>query len=142
MRAKFFRLAALFCAVLLMVSCLLVSPTPVWARQMDGGSGGGSTTEGSGGSARADEGSLGAHIDRANRDLGAGAVGGAAGGFVVGGPKGVIPGAVAGAIGKAAEGCTNCHDGSRPDKPGTTEKVTLNKPLWMRRGQGSGGEHP
>lgn len=136
MRAKFFRLAALFCAVLLMVLCLLVSPAPVWARQMDGGSGGGTITEGSGGGATADEGSLEAHLDRANKDLGTGAVGGAAGGLVVGGPKGVIPGAVAGAIGKAVEGCTSCHDGSRPDRPGTTEPIRLNKRIGS---SGAGG---
>jgi hypothetical protein len=137
MKSKFFRLAVLFCAALLIVSCLLVAPTPVWARQMDGGSGGGSlTSEGNGGTASADEGSFDAHIDRANIDLGNGMKSGAAEGAAVAGRKGVIPGAIGGGVAKVVEGCTTCHDGSRPDKPGTTSPVRLNKRIGS---SGAGG---
>uniref|UniRef100_A0A0C1RCJ8 Uncharacterized protein n=1 Tax=Tolypothrix bouteillei VB521301 TaxID=1479485 RepID=A0A0C1RCJ8_9CYAN len=120
----------------------MVTPEPVWARQMDGGSGGGSlTSEGNGGTASADEGSFSAHINRANRDLGSGAAGGAVVGAMTGNPRNIVPGAVVGAVSRTVEGCTTCHDGSRPDRPdrpGTTSPVRLNRPSGIGS-SGAGG---
>jgi fructose-specific phosphotransferase system IIC component len=129
MKSKFFRLAILFCSVLIMVSCLLVSPSPGWARQMNGG--GGSSPDG---------GSLREHLERVGIDLGFGMKSGAAEGAAIGGRKGVVPGAIGGGVAKVVEGCSTCHDGSRPDKPGTTEKVTLTRPGWFRSKSRNGGE--
>jgi hypothetical protein len=113
MKSWFSRLSALLCTFLLLLSCLLVSPSPAWAKQMsDGGGGGPVSGSGGGGGRNKDEGSFVSHAHNVFIDFVKGAMSGAAAGAVTTKtPAGTATGAIAGGVAGAVDGCTGgCHN--------------------------------
>jgi hypothetical protein len=119
MKTRFFRFAAFFCSFFLMLSFLLISPSPVWAYQAASGEGGGgSLNSGAEPSEPKAGGSFNEHVNSAAMNgINGGLAGGLAVGAAAGGPVGVAKGFVTGAVANIAKGClSGCHESNNEPK--------------------------